>query len=48
MLSKHGINTNLFFNETEFGSLPWIIKMLNGISILKPYMNLHLHELDNL
>ena len=23
------------------------MKMLRGISVLKPYMNLHLHELDN-
>ena len=32
----------------KIGSLPYIIKMLRGIPALKPYANLHLHELDNL
>ena len=32
----------------KFGSFPYIIKMLRGIPVLKPYVNLHLHELDNL
>ena len=25
-----------------------VIQMLRGIPVLKPYVNLHLHELDNL
>ena len=39
---------NSWKNGLKFGSLPEIIKMLRGIPVLKPYVNLHLHELDNL
>ena len=32
----------------KFGSLPEIIKMLRSTPLLKPYVKLHLSELDNL
>ena len=32
----------------KFGCLPLIIKMLRGIPLLKLYVNLHFHELDDL
>ena len=32
----------------KFGYLLLKIKMLRGIPALKPYVNLHLHDLDNL
>ena len=31
----------------KFGSLSYLFKMLRSIPVLKRYVNLHLHELDN-
>ena len=36
------------YTSLKFGSLSQITKMLRGIHVLKPYVNLHLHHVHEL